>query len=178
MLERRKRVTSGGEGCPRSPQESHRQRGTEVPKSGKTQKATSTFGSRWPREQQDHSARSSGSHSPRDAEESKTWFLFLFWAENSFLKLSIIFSHTKQGTDCTFCFWFTNIKSPLPTIGDSWKWLIHLQIVLFPPHLKLKNNKKKSPTLASWKKKIAFSSTHQPLLTTQIKREFISDSRH
>lgn len=71
---------------------------------GHTKKATSSVGQKsgglekpqdkkyfW---QQDQSARRGGSHLPPDAEESETSFLFFFWGENSFLKLSIIFSLT------------------------------------------------------------------------------------
>jgi len=41
------------------------------PELGETHKAASTFGCSQPRDQQDHSARRGGSHSPRDAEESE-----------------------------------------------------------------------------------------------------------
>lgn len=44
MLGRRRRVTSGGEACPRSHQESHRQRGTAVPKSGKPERQQAPLG--------------------------------------------------------------------------------------------------------------------------------------
>lgn len=46
-----------------------------------------------------------GSHLALDAEESETSSIFFFSEEKQLFKIVHYFlSHTKQGTDCTFCF--------------------------------------------------------------------------
>lgn len=92
-------------------QKSHQQRGTEVPRLGKATRSTS--GCSQSRDQQDHSTRRGGSHLPPDAEESETSFLFLFWGENSFFKLSIIFSLTPSREQTVLFVSDSQILNPL-----------------------------------------------------------------
>lgn len=73
-------MTSSEEGCPRSPRK---------PPAAWVWKNHKKY--LW---LQDHSTRRDGRHLSPDAEEYETSFLFLFYGESSFFKLSIIFSLT------------------------------------------------------------------------------------
>lgn len=146
------------------------------PRVWKSHKIRSTSGCSQSRDRQEHSARRGGSHSSPDAGESETWFLFFFWGENSSFKLSIIFSFTPSREQTVL---FTSNSQILIPSSHYW-WLMevtHSPLDSFISYTFKIQRKTKTYWLRGGKK-IAFSPTHQLLLITQIKGEFISDSRH